>query len=151
MAHIEGEHDAAGLSLAIVVAKFNAWVTDALLDGALGALEQMGADVASVPVLKVPGAMELGVTAKQLARNHEAVICLGAVIKGETDHYESVVDGTRQGIVQASVETGRPVIFGVLTVRDREHASARCGPDRNAGSDAARAAVEMARLMRKLP
>ena len=110
----------------------------------------MGANVEAVPVCRVPGSLELAVTARRLADGHDAVICLGAIIKGQTDHYETVVAATRQGIVQASVESGKPIIFGVLTVRDREHARARSGPDRNAGAEAARAAVSMARLFEKL-
>jgi 6,7-dimethyl-8-ribityllumazine synthase len=148
--YLEGSHDASGISLAIVVARFNEWVTELLLAGALEAINDMGGDASSVPVARVPGSLELGVTAKQLAASHEAVICLGAVIKGETDHYETVVDGTRQAVVQAGIDTGVPVIFGILTVRDREHAAARITGDRHAGVDAARAAVEMARLMRRI-
>ena len=146
--YLEGKHDASEVSLAIVVSRFNDWVTEPLLTGALDAIEQMGGDVAQVQVARVPGSLELGVVAKQFAATCEAVICLGAVIKGDTDHYETVVDGTRQGIIQAGIETGIPVIFGVLTVRDREHAAERSQGERNAGADAARTAVEMAQLMR---
>ena len=150
----EGEMDASGVRLAIVVARFNRDITEKLLDGALGAIEKHGGDVDATPVVRVPGALELAVAAQKLARSggYDAVICLGCVIRGETAHYDCVVNGATQGITDATSETGVPVIFGVLTTENREQALARADETRklDSGASAARAAIEMANLMKEL-
>jgi len=148
------DHDAAGCRLALVVSQFSSDITERLLAGALKTLAEHGADVASIPLARVPGSLELAVTARQFAAGGgcDAVICLGCIIRGGTDHYDCVVAGTRQGIVDAALQTGVPVIFGVLTCEDRaqaEHRSTDAGKG-NAGSSAALAAIQMANLMKRI-
>ena len=151
---IEGEQNAGDIRLAIVVARFNRDITENLLDGALSAIDEQGGDADSVPVVRVPGALELAVVARKLAASGscDAVICLGCVIRGETAHYDCVVNGATQGITDATSDTGVPVIFGVLTTENREQALARADESRklNSGAYAASAAIEMANLMRKI-
>lgn len=151
---IVGEHDAKHVRLAIVVSRFNRPVTDRLLEGALEAITECGGDTANVPVAHVPGALELGVVAKRFAssRKVDAVICLGCVIRGKTGHYETVVAGTTRSLTQIAIDTGVPVIFGVLTVETPEQAHERTDAARkcHAGADAARAAIEMANLLKKI-
>ena len=138
------------LRIAVVVARFNEDVTRRLLRGALGALKERG--VEDPDVLWVPGSLELPVTALALAErgNHDAIICLGCVIRGETYHFEVVANQAAAGIMQVQLDTGVPVAFGVLTTEDKEQAMARSGPKNNKGADAAEAAIEMANLMREV-
>jgi 6,7-dimethyl-8-ribityllumazine synthase len=138
------------LRIAVVVARFNEDVTRRLLRGALGALEERG--VEDPDVLWVPGSLELPVTALALAErgNHDAIVCLGCVIRGETYHFEVVANQAAAGIMQVQLDTGVPVAFGVLTTEDKEQALARSGPKNNKGADAAEAAIEMANLMREV-
>jgi 6,7-dimethyl-8-ribityllumazine synthase len=138
----------ADLRLAVVVSRFNEEVCKRLLRGALGALEEHG--VQEPDIFWVPGSLELPVTALALAErgNHDAIVCLGCVIRGETYHFELVANQAAAGIMQVQLDTGVPVAFGVLTTEDKEQALARSGPKNNKGAEAAEAAIEMANLMR---
>jgi 6,7-dimethyl-8-ribityllumazine synthase len=138
------------LRIAVVVSRFNEDVTKRLLRGALGALEQHG--VQDPDVLWVPGSLELPVTALALAEKggHDAIVCLGCVIRGETYHFEVVALQAAAGIMQVQLDTGVPVAFGVLTTEDKEQALARSGPKNNKGAEAAEVAIEMANLMREI-
>jgi 6,7-dimethyl-8-ribityllumazine synthase len=140
----------AELRVAVVVARFNEDVSKRLLRGALDALEEHG--VAEPDVFWVPGSFELPVTALTLAErgNHDAIVCLGCVIRGETYHFELIAGQAAAGIMQVQLDTGVPVAFGVLTTEDREQALARSGPNNNKGADAAEAAIEMANLLREI-
>ena len=142
-----------GLRIAIVVARFNDFITSKLLDGARAALERHGVADDDVTVVSVPGSFEIPLAAKKLAESgdHHAVICLGAVIRGETDHYEHVAGEAAKGIAAASLASGRPVIFGVLTTDTLEQAINRAGGKQgNNGYAAGLAAIEMANLMTAL-
>ena len=144
---------ATGLRFAIVVSRFNGFVTEPLLAGALDALSERGADMKQVDVVKVPGAWELPIAARAVAawKMHDAIICLGAVIKGDTPHFDYVAGEAVKGIGQAAAESGVPVSFGVLTCNTLEQAIDRAGAKSgNKGFDAAMAAIEMANLMRQL-
>ena len=146
--------DASGMRIAIVAGRFNRQVTAPLLEGALGCLAALGLDADAVPVCWVPGAFELPLTAKRLAASGavDAVICLGAVIKGDTAHFEYVAGPCAHGIAQAALDTGVPVAFGVLTTNDEGQALARAGgAEGNKGAEAAATAVEMVDLLRRLP
>jgi 6,7-dimethyl-8-ribityllumazine synthase len=144
---------ARGLRVAIVRARFNAPVTDGLLAGAQEALAEMGASARDVVVVDVPGAFELPVAARAAARSgrFDAVVALGAVIRGETDHYEHIAREAASGLARVAVRTGVPVGFGVLTVEREEQALARAaaGPE-NKGAEAARAAVATVHAVRAL-
>jgi 6,7-dimethyl-8-ribityllumazine synthase len=147
-----GKPDLTGgdLNIAVVVARFNEDVSKRLLRGALAALEDHG--VEDPEVFWVPGSLELPVTALALAEKggHDAIVCLGCVIRGETYHFELVAGQAAAGIMQVQLDTGVPVTFGVLTTDDREQALARSGPKNNKGADAAEAAIEMANLLRSI-
>jgi 6,7-dimethyl-8-ribityllumazine synthase len=138
------------LRMAVVVSRFNEDVSKRLLRGALGALEEHG--VQEPDVFWVPGSLELPVTALALAErgNHDAIVCLGCVIRGETYHFELVAGQAAAGIMQVQLDTGVPVAFGVLTTEDKDQALARSGPKNNKGAEAAEAAIEMANLMREI-
>lgn len=140
----------ADLHMAVVVSRYNEDVCKRLLKGALGALEEHG--VQEPDVYWVPGALELPVTALALAEKgqHDAIVCLGCVIRGETYHFEVVADQAAAGIMQVQLDTGVPVAFGVLTTEDRDQALARSGPKNNKGAEAAEAALEMANLLREI-
>ena len=140
-------------SYAIVVARFNDFVTRRLLDGALATFRECGVAAERIATAWVPGAFEIPLAADALAKSgrYAAVCCLGAVIQGETSHHEYINQQVARGLMQAGLESGVPVIFGVLTCPSVEHAMQRAGGKvGNKGSDAARAAVEMASLLRKL-
>ena len=150
---IKSSMDARGMHLGIVVARFNERITDRLLDGALGALD--GHDVADedIDVVRVPGSFELGTVAMRMARSgrYAAIICLGAVIRGETAHFEYVSKVAAEGVGRVGPETGVPAVFGVLTTDTVEQAMDRTGAKgSNRGADAANAAIEMANLMMRL-
>jgi len=150
---IEGHLDARGLRFAIVVARFNSAITERLLAGALDALERCGADPEDVEVIRVPGSWEMPVTVKTIAfqRRHDAVIALGAVIRGDTPHFDYVAGQAASGLAQAAVEADVPVAFGVLTTNTVEQAMDRAGlKSGNKGFDAAMTAIEMANLLRQL-
>jgi 6,7-dimethyl-8-ribityllumazine synthase len=149
---VEGALDAADMRIAIVAGRFNDHVTKPLLEAALGTLATSGLD--DVPVHWVPGAFEIPLVAQRLAGSgeFEAVICLGAVIRGDTPHFEFVAGECAAGIARVSLDTGVPVVFGVLTTDDLEQARARCGGAAgNKGDESARTAVEMVSLLRQLP
>jgi 6,7-dimethyl-8-ribityllumazine synthase len=149
----EGNLDAAGMRLAVVASRFNDDVTKLLLDGALYELADRGLEPESIPVVWVPGAFEIPLIAKQLAESGErdAVICVGAVIRGDTPHFDFVATECASGISRVALETGVPIAFGVLTTDDRDQALARAGgPEGNKGAEAAATAVEMVDLLRQL-
>jgi 6,7-dimethyl-8-ribityllumazine synthase len=139
---------------AIVTARFNQFVVDHLLAGALDGLKRHGVPDESIDVAWVPGSFEIPLVAQRLAssRRYAAVICLGAIIRGDTDHYDHVAAGAATGVAQAALATGVPVIFGILTCDTVEQAVNRAGAKSgNKGYDAALAAIEMANLLRQLP
>jgi 6,7-dimethyl-8-ribityllumazine synthase len=149
----EGKPSGKGLRFALVVSRFNSFVTDKLLEGALAALKASGARPDDVEVVRVPGSFEIPLTAKRLAssKKYHGVVCLGAIIKGETPHWDYLGRSVSQAIAQAALETGVPFSFGVLTTETREAALERAGArGDNKGYDAAMAAVEMADLFRQL-
>jgi 6,7-dimethyl-8-ribityllumazine synthase len=147
----DSELSATGFRFGIVVSRFNSFVTDPLLTGALEALETHGADMEQVQVVHVPGAWELPITARTLATAHDAIVCLGAVIRGDTPHFDYVAGEAARGIANASAETGIPMAFGILTTDTTEQATDRAGGKHgNKGFDAAMTAIEMANLLRKL-
>jgi 6,7-dimethyl-8-ribityllumazine synthase len=145
----ETEGDAVGMRVAVVQATFHAHITDGLADGALAAIAAHGADASLV---KVPGAFELPLVAKRLAQTgHDAVVVVGAVIEGETDHYEHIAHRASEGLMAVMLETGVPIGFGLLTVRQEAHAVACSGPGAaNKGAEAADAAVRSALVLRDL-
>jgi len=140
------------LRIAIVVARFNEDVTKRLLKGAQEALQKHSVDDDRTDIYWVPGSLELPVTALALAEKgeHDAIVCLGAVIRGETFHFEVVAMQTASGLMQVQLDTGVPIAFGVLTTEDRDQALARSGPKNNKGAEAAEAAIEMANLLREI-
>jgi 6,7-dimethyl-8-ribityllumazine synthase len=149
---IEGHLNAAGLKFAIIISRFNSIITDRLLAGALDALTRTGA-TGDFEIVKVPGSWELPVIARELAnqKRHDAIICLSAVIRGDTPHHEYIASETAKGLAQASLATGVPIAFGVLTCDTLEQAIDRAGAKGgNKGFDAAMSAVEMGNLMRRL-
>lgn len=153
MQMIEGNLNATGLKFAIVVARFNSFVTDHLLAGALDVLTRSGCNPGDIEIVKVPGSWELPIVVKTLAEQHrhDAIIALGAVIRGDTPHFDYVASQAASGLSQVPMETGIPVAFGVLTTNTVDQAVDRAGAKSgNKGSDAAQTAIEMANLMRRL-
>lgn len=155
MAHkvFEGQLDARGLRFALLVSRFNSFVTERLLGGALDALQRSGAAEDGIEIVRVPGSWEMPAAAAVLARQQrfDAIICLGAVIRGETPHFDYIAAEAAKGLAQVSMETGVPVAFGVLTTNTLEQAIDRAGAKGgNKGFEAAMTAVEMANLLRKL-
>lgn len=150
---IEGELQAKGLKFGIIVSRFNDFITSKLLDGALDALRRHGADDKDIEVVKVPGSFEIPLTAKRLAAKgtFSAIVCLGTVIRGATPHFDYVAAEVSKGIASASMETGVPIAFGVITSDTIEQAVERAGTKSgNKGWDAAITAIEMAQLIKKL-
>ena len=150
---IEEGLDASGLKFAIVCARFNHVITDKLLAGAREALKRSGVDEKDIQMVKVPGAWELPLTAKSIAENRkpDAIVALGAVIRGDTPHFEYVAGQAASGLMAVQLDTGIPVVFGVLTTNTMEQALDRAGgKDGNKGYDAALTAIEMAGLIRGL-
>jgi 6,7-dimethyl-8-ribityllumazine synthase len=149
----EGDLSAAGLRFAIVIARFNSFITDRLLAGCLDALRRSGAAMENVELVKVPGSWEMPIVVRELARQKrfDAIICLGAVIRGDTPHFDYVAGQAASGLAQTAAETGVPVAFGVLTTNTVEQAVDRAGAKSgNKGFDAAMTAIEMASLLRKI-
>ena len=150
---LQGSHEAIGRRFALVVSSFNKDITDGLLRGAQAALADAGVKTADVTTVRVPGAFEIPLAARRLARSgrYDAVICLGCLIKGDTMHFEYIADAVSHGIMAVTADTGIPVTFGVLTTLTEEQAAARAadGPD-NKGREAALAAVEMATIVQEL-
>lgn len=150
---IVGDMDGQGLRVAVVVARFNEFVTRQLLNGAVETLERFGVRDDDIGVAWVPGSFELPVVAKTLAQTgrYDSVICLGAVIRGETSHYDMVAGQSSSGIASVALDTGIPTIFGVLTAENMDQAINRAGgKSGNIGSNAAVAAVETARLIQSI-
>jgi 6,7-dimethyl-8-ribityllumazine synthase len=150
---IEGDFATPAGRFAIVAARFNAVIVDALVAGALDAFRRHGVADDAVDLVRVPGSFEIPVIARRLAetKKYAAVVCLGAVIKGDTDHYDHVAAAATNGVLQASSTTGMPVIFGVLTCDTLEQAVNRAGGKAgNKGFEAAVTAIEMANLVVKL-
>ena len=151
--HFQGTSDARGLRMAIVVSRFNDFVTDRLLAGARDALLAAGAPADAVDTVSVPGAYEVPQAARTAAATgaYDAVVCLGCLIRGETPHFEYISEAVAHGIMAASADTGVPMSFGVLTTNSAEQALERAVPgSANKGWEAAMAAVEMATLRRTL-
>lgn len=148
----EGGTGGAGLRFGIVVSRFNQNITDALLKGAIRVLEEQGTRSEDIEVATVSGAFEIPGVAKQigLLGRFNAVICLGAVIQGETPHFHYICSEVSRGIGQLSLDLGMPVIFGVLTTTSMAQAVARSGHEINKGAEAAAAAIEMAHLYKNL-
>jgi 6,7-dimethyl-8-ribityllumazine synthase len=151
---IEGSLDAKGLKFAVIVGRFNSFVTDRLLSGALDALGRSGCNVeADVEVVRVPGSWEIpiAIQAVAAARKFDAIIALSAVIRGDTPHFDYVAGQAASGIAQTSLSASVPVAFGVLTTNTVEQALDRAGlKSGNKGFDAAMTAIEMANLLRRL-
>lgn len=148
----QGDMSNAGGRYALVAARFNSEIVDSLLAAAIDALKQHGIKEADIEVFRVPGAWELPLAAQHVAatRKFDAVIALGAVIRGGTPHFEYVSGETARGLGEVGLRTGLPVIFGVLTVDNMEQALERSGTEGNKGADAALTALEMVGLIRKI-
>jgi 6,7-dimethyl-8-ribityllumazine synthase len=150
---LQGSRQATGRRFALVVSSFNQDITEGLVRGARAALADAGVSSSDITIVRVPGAFEIPLAARRLARSgqYDAVVCLGCVIKGETMHFEYISSAVSHGIMAVSADTGVPVTFGVLTTLTEDQAIARAadGPD-NKGREAARAAVEMSGLVREL-
>ena len=149
----EGELLAKGLKFAIIVSRFNDFITNKLLDGAVDALLRHGTVEQNIEIIKVPGAFEIPLIAKIIAekKKHNAIICLGTIIRGATSHFEYVAAEATKGIASASLETGLPIYFGILTTDSIEQAVERAGSKSgNKGWDAAVVAIEMAQLIKRL-
>ena len=147
----EGKLDAKGFRFAIVVSRFNSFVTDRLLEGALDALKRHGADDRRIEIFRVPGAFEIPLAAKLLAKKADVdgVICLGAVIKGGTPHFHYVASEVTKGIAASSLEFEKPIAFGILTTESVEQAVERAGTKAgNKGYDAAMSVIEMVNLVK---
>lgn len=150
---IEGGLSGEGLRVGIVVSRFNATVTERLLEGALDTLRQWGVQEEAMEIAKVPGSFEIPLVAKKMAQSgrFDALICLGAVIRGETPHFEYIASQVASGIAQVSLTIGLPIAFGVLTTETVRQAMERARvKGRNKGKEAALAAIEMANLLRKI-
>jgi 6,7-dimethyl-8-ribityllumazine synthase len=148
----EGHLDARGLRFGIVVSKFNELVTGRLLAAALEVLAKAGAEESAIEVARVPGAFEIPLVARRMARSgrFDAIICLGAVIRGETPHFEYISREASRGIARTAWDSDLPVIFGVLTTDNVAQALERAGAsERNRGAEAARTAIEMANLLKE--
>lgn len=153
MNSLEENLDGSSLSIAVVVAKFNEFITDKLLEGAIHGLTENGVELDAITVAKVPGSFEIPVVAKKMALtgDYNAVICLGSVIKGDTDHYEFVAREAANGIAQIALSSGVPVIFGVLTTHTMQHALDRAGGRKgNSGHTCAITAIETANMIKEI-
>jgi 6,7-dimethyl-8-ribityllumazine synthase len=153
MRTIEGAPTATGLRFALIVSKFNDFVTDRLQTGAIGALTGAGADPNDITVVRVPGAFEIPSAAQHAAESghFSAIICLGCIVRGETPHFEHLASAVSHGITAAAAETGIPMTFGVLTTNSIEEAVVRAGDGpSNKGWEAAVAAIEMAGVIAQL-
>jgi len=150
---LTGQLDASGLRFALVISRFNEFITSKLLDGALDFLRRNGAEEEKISCIWVPGSFEIPLAAKRLASSddYDALICLGAVIRGDTAHFEYVANEVTKGIAKVTLDTELPVGYGIITPDTLEQAIERAGTKAgNKGWDAAQTAVEMANLMRVL-
>jgi len=149
----EGHIDGRNLRIGIVASRFNSFVTSRLVDGALDALRRNGVELDAVAIAWVPGAFEIPLVARRMARSgdYDAVVCLGVVIRGDTPHFDYVAGESAKGIAQVALETDVPVIYGVVTTESLEQAIERAGTRMgNKGAEAVLAAIEMVRLMESL-
>lgn len=150
---IEGTLQAKGFRFGIVVSRFNTFISEHLLDGAMDALQRHGAGDENIKIVKVPGAFEIPLVAKRLAQSkkYDVVICLGAIIRGSTPHFEYIAAEVSKGIASVGLETGVPIIFGILTTDNIEQAIERAGTKSgNKGWDAAISAIEMVNLLKSI-
>ena len=151
---IEGKVAAQGLKIGIVVSRFNHFITEKLLEGALDGVTSHGGEEQNITVVRVPGAFEIPLVAARMAAygKYDALVCLGAVIRGDTPHFEYVSDAVTRGIGQTMWEYRIPVGFGILTTNDVQQAMERAGSkDANKGYEAALTAIEMANIIRQFP
>ncbi len=150
---IQGKLDATGIRVGIVISRFNSFISGRLLDGAIDALERNGATAENITVVWVPGSFEVVLAAKKMALsgNYDTVICLGALLQGETPHFEHISSAVTKGISNIGLESGIPVIYGILTCNTLEQAIERAGlKSGNRGFDAALAAIEMVQVLRQI-
>ncbi len=150
---IEGDLQAKGLKFGVVISRFNDFITSKLLDGAMDALLRHGAKEDDIDIVKVPGSFEIPMVAKRMALKGEfnAIICLGTIIRGATPHFEYIAAEVSKGIASASMDTGVPIAFGIITSDTIEQAIERAGTKSgNKGWDAAITAIEMVQLLKKL-
>jgi 6,7-dimethyl-8-ribityllumazine synthase len=150
---IEGNLDAKGLSFGIVVSRFNSFICERLLEGAIDALVRHGANEADITVARIPGAFEIPLAAKSMAtsRKFDAIICLGAVIRGSTPHFDYVASEVSKGVASVSLESGLPIAFGVLTTDTIEQAVERAGTKAgNKGFEAAVTAIETVNVLKAM-
>lgn len=148
---IEGKLNAKGIKFGLVVSRFNDFINKRLMEGALDALNRHGAEDENVSIIKVPGSFEIPLMAKKLADsgNYDAIICLGAVIRGATPHFEYISAEVTKGIAQVALDTGVPISFGILTTDNIEQAIERAGTKSgNKGWDAALSAIEMVNVLK---
>ncbi len=153
MVNHEGHLDGNGLKVAVVASRFNSYVTERLLSGAIDGLVRHGVAESNVDVYRCPGAFEIPAVAKKIieSKKHDAVICLGAVIRGETPHFDFVASESAKGVGQLSMTSHVPVIYGILTTDNMEQAIDRAGGKAgNKGFDAASAAIEMVNLFKHI-
>jgi 6,7-dimethyl-8-ribityllumazine synthase len=151
--NIEGNLSAEDINFAIVVGRFNSLISEKLLEGAVDCIVRHGGEEKNITVVRVPGSFEIPLTAKKLAKSgkYDAVICLGAVIRGSTPHFDYVANEVSKGIATVSLETEIPIAFGVLTTDTIEQAVERAGTKMgNKGFDAALSAIEMVNVLRKI-
>lgn len=150
---IVADSDIAESRIAIVMSKYNSYIVDRLLRACLATLHSGGIDNKTITLVKVPGAVEIPVAARQLAMqdNYDAIICLGAIIRGETPHFDIIARTCADGLTRVALDYGLPVIFGVLTVDNSQQAADRSGDEEsNKGSEAALAAMEMISVLRQI-
>ena len=153
MRTIEGKLIGEGLKIALVVSRFNSFITERLLEGALDCLRRKGVAEADLTLVRVPGAWEIPLVAKRLAQSkaHDAVVCLAAVIRGATPHFDYVASEVSKGVAQVSLDSGVPVLYGILTTDTLEQAVERAGSKAgNKGFAAAEAVIEMVNLLKEL-
>ena len=147
----QGSLDAAHLRIGVLVSRFNEFITEQLASGALGVLEKHGCPPENITFVKVPGAWELAIAAKVMASRCDAIVALGAVIRGDTPHFDYVAGGAADGLNQVSLQTGVPIAFGVLTTDNMQQAMDRAGgKSGNKGAEAAEVAIELANLLKNL-
>ena len=148
---LQGSLDASGLRIGVIVSRFNEFITEQLAKGALEVLEKHGCPRENIRFVKVPGAWELSLAAKYLARSCDAIVALGAVVRGDTPHFDYVAGGAAEGLNRVSLDSGVPIAFGVLTTDTLQQAMDRAGgKSGNKGSEAAEVAIELANLVRQL-